>query len=236
MNNEYRWTALATLLGLPLSAHSSSRYSSSYYDDFTSVAILWSYARFVDPIFGGVLGCARAFLGMLSTILGNARIGDAIGGLGDARYEKLSDDVAYVDPTRFVRPSRDPILLTNDVGRRWNRGRGGGGIAARMASGMGSASLLVVSTRQFLGLYLLGGTVASLWPYLGKGGYSGRILRGTVGEWSRWWLLGEAGTDGGDVVGDGGSGTFLPWRLSKRLLALYWMITLSKTAVAYILM
>jgi hypothetical protein len=235
MDNEYRWTALATLLTLLLPPR---RPPSSHLDDAPFVVILWSYSHFVDPIFGGVLGIVHAFLGMTSTILGNAWIGNAIGRLGDDRYVRLDDDLAYVDPTRCIRPSRDPILLTNGGGR-WggNDGLGNGGIAARMASGMGSASLLVVIPRHFLGLYMLGTTLASLGPYLDKLGRGSGILRRTIGEWSRWWLLDEAGTDTGEVVGDGGArGTILPWRLSKRLLVLYWMITLSKAAVAYILM
>ncbi len=204
--------------------------------------MLWSYSHLVDPTFGGVLGIVHAFLGMSSNILGNAWMGNVVGRLGDDRYATLDDDVAYVDPTRCIRASREPILLTDGRGRRRGGGHIGlgdnGKIPARMASGMASASLLVAFPQHFLGLYMLGTALASsLGPYLDGVKRDGGILRRTVGAWSRWWLLGEARTGAGGVVGEGGAGdAILPWRLSKRLLVLYWVITLSKAAVAYMVM
>ena len=264
IDNEYRWTALATL-GSLLLLSSSPRLRSFSIDDVSFVAILWAYSRIVDPTLGGAIGIAHVALGMASAVLGNPKIGNAIGRLGDARYGKLEDDeegsTSYVDPTRHERRSRAPVVLASGTGSA---------IASGIASGMGSASLLAVSPRHSLGLYMLGSTLASMFSSslegggVGGGGRGGRAaaLWRPIGGWARWWLLGEeggtttsdgsSGLGGGAAVvvaaaaawldgGDGGGsvmGALAPprWGRSGRLLALYWTIAITKAAAAYTLM
>ena len=112
-------------------------------------------------------------------------------------------------------------------------------IAAEIASGVGSASLLVVSPRHFLVLYMLGSALAPFLPSFGGSGRGGCLLGRTIEGWARWWLLGDSGASGGSSSSDrwafagasivaaggegrngGSGGRIVPWRLSKQLVAL----------------
>ncbi len=112
-------------------------------------------------------------------------------------------------------------------------------IAAEIASGVGSALLLVVSPRHFLVLYMLGSALALFLLSFGGSGRGGCLLGRTIEGWARWWLLGNGGASGGlsssdrwafagaSIVAAGGEGRnggsggrIVPWRLSKQLVAL----------------
>lgn len=105
-------------------------------------------------------------------------------------------------------------------------------ITTAVVNGMGSASLLLAFPQYFLGLYMLGSTVVSWWSN-SRQSSDGYYLD----RWIRW--LGEGGMsyarhnidvsttiEGCDLDGL----VEYPWRLPTRLVALYWIITLSKTS------
>jgi hypothetical protein len=76
------------------------------YDDVAFVTVMWAYSHFVDPIFGGAIGMTRVVLGMVWTVLGDPRLGNAIGRLRDVQCGKLDEkegSSACVEPTRRER-------------------------------------------------------------------------------------------------------------------------------------
>ena len=237
---DYRWTTLA-LLGILLPYLSSS---SSYnldmhrvYDDIVFATLISLYSYIVDPLLGGLIGCTHVMVGLTASIIGNSQLGNMIGRLGDVRYRKLhnendaNDDdddddgssLAYVDPTK--RPFRLPMVTSRSTEKN--------SITTKIVDILGSTSLLIVSSQHFLGLYMLGTTLVSLWSKYCYHSSEQQLLYKEVGQRSigitgrsmfkdvvQWWL--------------GGIGC--PWKLPKRLVVLYWVILLSKLGAAYILM
>jgi len=138
-----------------------------------------------------------------------------------------TDDV-YIDPLKAVRPVRLPVLLSTS-----------GTIVTAIANGMGSASLLISFPQYFLGLYMLGSSFISWWSKTNRQSNDGYF----IGRFVQW--LGEEGTlscsrytNDATTTTTGGCGVGghidSPWKLSTRLVALYWITILSKTLLALI--
>lgn len=236
---DYRWTTLA-LLGILLPYLSSS---SSYnldmhivYDDIVFATLLSLYSYIVDPILGGLIGCTHVMVGLTASIIGNSQLGNMIGRLGDVRYRKLhnendandaNDDdgssLAYVDPTK--RPFRLPMATSRSTEKN--------GITTKIVDILGSTSLLIVSSQHFLGLYMLGTTLVSLWSKYYYHNSEQQLLYNEVGQ-SSIGITGRSMFE--DVVQWWLGGIGCPWKLPKRLVVLYWVILLSKLGAAYILM
>jgi hypothetical protein len=207
------------------------------YDDVVFSALLSLYSYIVDPLLGGLIGCTHVIVGLTSSIIGNTQLGNMIGRINDVRYCKLYNDsnddefddgssLAYVDPIK--RPFRLPVvtsgsIVTNSI------------ITTKIMDMLASSSLLIVSSQHFLGLYMLGTTMVSLWSkyYYHNSEQQhqsmyqevGQRIIGGIGQSkliiedvAQWWL----------------GGIDCPWKLPKRLVTLYWLIMLSKMGVAYI--
>jgi hypothetical protein len=237
---DYRWVTLA-LLGILLPYVSSSCYYNNLdkhrmYDDVVFSALLSLYSYIVDPLLGGLIGCTHVIVGLTSSIIGNTQLGNMIGRLNDVRYCKLYNDnnddefddgssLAYVDPIK--RTFRIPVVTSGSIVTN--------SITTKIIDMLASSSLLVVSSQHFLGLYMLGTTLVSLWSkyYYHNSEQQqqsmyqemGQRIIGGIGQSklmiedvAQWWL----------------GGIDCPWKLPKRLVTLYWLIMLSKMGVAYI--
>jgi hypothetical protein len=244
---KYRWTSIATLLSFLLHIvlpFSNSNNNPTYnkhdlIDNIFFTTILWVYSHMIDALFGGAIGMAHVALGGLSMILRNHKLRTAMYRLGgEWRLKKLNqhifatggggtDDV-YIDPLKAVRPVRLPVLLSTS-----------GTIVTAIANGMGSASLLISFPQYFLGLYMLGSSFISWWSKTNRQSNDGYF----IGRFVQW--LGEEGTlscsrytNDATTTTTGGCGLGghidSPWKLSTRLVALYWITILSKTLLAFI--
>jgi hypothetical protein len=206
------------------------------YDDVVFSALLSLYSYIVDPLLGGLIGCTHVMVGLTSSIIGNTQLGNMIGRINDVRYCKLynnSNDDEFddgsslaVDPIK--RTFRLPVvtsgsIVTNSI------------IITKIMDMLVSSSLLIVSSQHFLGLYMLGTTLVSLWSkyyyhnseqqHQSMYQVVGQRIIGGIGQSTlmiedvaQWWL----------------GGIDCPWKLPKRLVTLYWVIMLSKMGVAYI--
>lgn len=208
--------------------------------DAAFAAILWTYSHLVDPLLGGLIGVAHVSLGIVSTVLSHPSVLDAVEGYSnkDVRLRRLGQ---YADPDgdKYVRV-RDRTPTTPVV-----TGGPGDEVGANIANAMGSASILLVFPQYFLGLYVLAGVLASRAGGASMSSTSTPSSR-RFRRWARW--LGEGmvcagnGGPGGcaaAAVVDGASspgGDANPWKVSGRLVALYWIIALAKAGVAYVLM
>lgn len=233
---KYRWTTLASvgfLLLHALGARSLDAFARA--SDASFVALLWAHSRAVDPLLGGAIGCAHVSLGFLSLLLESPTLQDALDGLGGVRLKHLGQYAGGDDP--YVAPgegrlARAPVLTSGPRGR----------IGASIADAMGSVSLLVSFPQHCLGLYLLGSTLVA-WS-------SGERFGGgwkRFGKWVQW--LGEGmcvghsengelqcGIDAVTAADDVMSQRIDTWKLSKRLVALYWVIALAKAIGAYVVL
>jgi len=232
---KYRLTALASIGFLMLHAigiQSNDAYSRA--SDASFVAILWVYSRLVDPILGGAIGCTHLSLGVVSTILENPSLTNALDGLGDIRLKKLGQYADEEDP--YIPPGEKRIAMAPVSTSRLRSGFG-----ASVANAMGSVSMLISFPQYCLGLYLLGGTLVA-WSSTTQ--FEGVWKR--FGNWIRW--LGEgvcARTDENGELGCGIDASFIDnvtneridtWKLSRRLVALYWVVALAKATVAYMIL
>mmetsp|Transcript_16492 Transcript_16492/g.39482 ORF Transcript_16492/g.39482 Transcript_16492/m.39482 type:complete len:420 (+) Transcript_16492:122-1381(+) len=217
---KYQWTTLATIGFFLL--HLSGIQPNSIYSrmsDASFVAMLWAYSNLVNPILGGVIGCTHVSLGIISLLLGN----QSLDHLGDIRLEKLGQ---YTDEKHPYIASREERISQT----KFN---------AAAANVMGSASLLTVFPQYFLGLYMLGSTLVS-WSSTGK--YVSRTRRFVK------WLSEEICVSydengklldcgiGAAATGSAMSENLNPWKVSKRLVALYWIIAGVKTAITVVLL
>jgi len=230
---KYRLTTLASIGFLILHTTGiQSNSKCSRLSDASFVAILWTYSHIVNPTLGGVIGCTHILLSVLSTILGNRKLINALDHLGDLRFKKLpqGEEDIYI-ASKLDRIPKVPVV-TFEPKRKFK---------AAIASMMGSASVLIVFPQYFLGLYMLGCTLVS-WS----------STKQFEGRWKRFekfvqWLSEEicvsydkngrldCGIDSA-VAGDSMNECLDPWKVSKRLVALYWIIALTKTAIAFVIM
>jgi len=225
---KYRYTTLASmgfLLLHTLGIHSHDIYSRV--SDASFLAILWMYSHLVHPILGGAIGCTHVSLSVLSTLLDNPKLGDALDKLGNVRLKRLGQYVGEEDP--YIVPGKGRMDTTPVVTSRPR-----GEVTAFIANMMGSASLLISFPQYCLGLYMLGSSLVAWWSSSSSsssamtqsdGGYVSKRFE----KWMEW--LSE-----GVVIDNVVDERIDPWNLSKRLVALYWITALAKAAVAYALL
>ncbi|KAL9190624.1 hypothetical protein ACHAXT_000330 [Thalassiosira profunda] len=183
--------------------------------DAAFAGILLTYSHLVDPVFGGMIGCAHVALGVLSTILGSPLLVYGLDALRNVRFRKLGQYVGKEDPyvsDRAERISLVPVVQTRPRNE----------FVASITNLMGSASLLLAFPQYFLGLYMLGGVLVS-WS-------SSKRLNWRFLERLTQWL-GEGIRVSFDEATTGSIG-----KSSSRLMVLYWTLFLAKTAVAYAIM
>jgi len=229
---KYRLTALASLGFLILHMGIQSNRNYTRLSDATFLAILWKYSQLVNPTLGGTIGCAHVGLSVLSIILGNRKLINALDHLGDIRLQELPQYNDQPDPYTASKWDRTPKvpIVTQEQDHK---------IGAAIGGAMGSASMLLSFPQYFLGLYMLGSTLVSC-----------SSANQFDGMWKRFekfamWLseeiyvnydqngkldCGVESVDAGDAV----HGCLNPWKVSKRLVAMYWIIALTKTAIAFV--
>jgi len=185
------------------------------------------YSHLVHPILGGAIGCTHVSLSVLSTLLDNPKLGDALDKLGNVRLKRLGQYVGEEDP--YIVPGKGRMDTTPVVTSRPR-----GEVTAFIANMMGSASLLISFPQYCLGLYMLGSSLVAWWSSSSSsssamtqsdGGYVSKRFE----KWMEW--LSE-----GVVIDNVVDERIDPWNLSKRLVALYWITALAKAAVAYALL
>ena len=155
---KYRLTSLATI-GFVL-LHTSGIQSQDetgfgQTSDAVFVIIMWYYSRGINPIIGGMIGCAHIALSIISMILGNRRLINSLDHLGDIRLERLGqygneEDIEndpYIDPIKYERVSKEPVIVAGESSNK---------ITKIIAQVMDSASLLITFPQTFLGLYMYG--------------------------------------------------------------------------------
>ena len=154
---KYRLTSLATI-GFALlraSGIQSDQDGFGQISDAVFVTIMWYYSRGVNPVIGGMIGCAHIALSISSIVLGNRRLINSLDHLGDIRLEKLGqygdeeeiENDPYVDPIKYERVSKEPVIVAGESSNK---------ITKIIAQNMDSASLLITFPQTFLGLYMFG--------------------------------------------------------------------------------
>ena len=215
-NEKYQLTSLTTLGYLLL--HTLGILSNepvSLTSDISFLSILWSYSKIVNAQVGGFIGCTHLTLSIVSLLLGNRRLINALDNLGNMRYQKLDHDpkyvdptseervIQYIDPTKVKRVSREPVVLVSGQSNQ---------VTAILAKVLNALSLLIAWPQLFMGVYMIGCILVS---------FERHYWLKNVGQFIHWL--------GGGIGSSGSLGTMSIRKVSNRLVALYWVIGITKS-------